>query len=244
MNIVVSQPFFLPWVGLFEQMRLADVFVHYDDVQMPMGKNFCNRVQIKTRNGSQWLTIPIQHQGKVARINEIKISHAEDWKTKHIATIKNHYSDTPFYTELMDVLGAIYASPASLLSDFTIHSLEIIADYLEMNRTWVRSSDMNIPGKSTQRLVDICRRFHASAYITGLGALNYINYELFEENNIALRYMDYQKQPYPQLHGEFTPFVSIIDLIANCGKEGKKYVCSNSVYWKDYIQGGYAYEQN
>jgi len=238
MNIVISQPFFLPWVGLFEQMRLADVFVHYDDVQMPTGKNFCNRVQIKTRNGTQWLSIPIQHQGKIAKINEIKISHAEDWKKKHIATISDHYSNAPFYTELMEVLDAVYAlSPSDLLSDFTIHSLEIVADYLGMNRTWARSSEIDVPGKSTQRLVDICRRFHASTYITGLGALNYIDYDLFEENRVKLRYMDYQKQPYPQLHGEFTPFVSVIDLIANCGKKGIKYVCSDSVYWKDFIHG-------
>ena len=235
MNIVVSQPFFLPWVGLFEQMRLADVFVHYDDVQMPTGKNFCTRVQIKTRNGSQWLSIPVQHQGKITQINEIKISHAEDWKKKHITTIRNHYSDAPFYRELMELLDGVYASPDTLLSEFTIRSLEIIADYLGMNRRWARSSEIDVPGKSTQRLVDICRRFHASAYITGLGALNYIDYDLFEENRIKLHYMDYQKRPYPQLHGEFTPYVSIIDLIANCGKEGVKYICSDSVYWKDFI---------
>ena len=50
-TLVVSQPMFLPWVGLFEQVRLADVFIHYDDVQLPQGGNFMSRVQLKTASG-------------------------------------------------------------------------------------------------------------------------------------------------------------------------------------------------
>ena len=29
--VVISQPMFLPWIGLFEQVKVADHFVHYDD---------------------------------------------------------------------------------------------------------------------------------------------------------------------------------------------------------------------
>ena len=57
-TVVVSQPMLFPWVGLFEQIRLADVFVHYDDVAFSKG-SFFNRVQIKTLEvGSKWFNGP------------------------------------------------------------------------------------------------------------------------------------------------------------------------------------------
>lgn len=71
--------------------------------------------------------------------------------------------------------------------------------------------------------------------IAGLGALNYIDYKLFEDNNIKINYMDYKKTPYTQLHGEFTPYVTILDLIANEGSKGKDIINSNAIYWKDFI---------
>ena len=86
--------------------------------------------------------------------------------------------------------------------------------------------------KSTERLLDICKKLHATNYISGLGAKNYMNYDLFEKENIEIQFMSYNCEQYPQLHGEFTPYVTIFDLIANCGKDGKKYINSKSDYWK------------
>ncbi len=48
--------------------------------------------------------------------------------------------------------------------------------------------------------------------------------------------MDYRKTPYPQLHGEFTPYVSILDLIANTGGESGDYINSGTIYWKEFLQ--------
>ena len=47
--------------------------------------------------------------------------------------------------------------------------------------------------------------------------------------------MNYEKKPYIQLNGEFTPFVSILDAIANLGKDASSLICSNAVYWKDFV---------
>ncbi|MCA9907942.1 MAG: WbqC family protein, partial [Anaerolineae bacterium] len=64
MKLVISQSMYFPWAGLLEQIRLADTFVHYDDVQHTRG--FYNRVQIKTGNGVRWITVPLRdwHQGQ------------------------------------------------------------------------------------------------------------------------------------------------------------------------------------
>ena len=45
--------------------------------------------------------------------------------------------------------------------------------------------------------------------------------------------------PYPQLHGEFTPFVSALDLVANCGRAGRQYIHSKTVNWKEFVHGSW-----
>ena len=56
-TVVVSQSMYFPWCGLLDQIRQADVFVYYDDVQLVRG--FCNRVQVKTLQGYKWITVPL-----------------------------------------------------------------------------------------------------------------------------------------------------------------------------------------
>lgn len=57
---------------------------------------------------------------------------------------------------------------------------------------------------------------------------------LSEKENISLEYMNYSINSYEQMFGEFTPYVTILDLIANEGKDGEKYINSKSIYWKEF----------
>lgn len=241
MNIVISQPMLFPWVGLFEQLRLSDVFVHYDDVQMPGKGNFVNRVQIKTPNGIKWLTVPVRHVSGVSlKIQDVRIREDLSWRKEHQAQLHNCYRTAPCYSELVSLLDDLYGYETDLMCEFCIHGIETIAEYFGLSRQAskqvFRSSNLGIPLQSTERVVAIVKHFSGDNYISGLGAMNYIDYEQFESEQIQLRYMDYKKVPYPQLHGEFTPYVSILDLIANCGRDGVRYICSDAVYWKDFIQ--------
>jgi hypothetical protein len=100
-----------------------------------------------------------------------------------------------------------------------------------------RNSELNIPRdmNASERVVTVCKRLHARDYISGLGAMNYIDYELFENAGILIYYMDYRLQPYPQLHGSFTPYVSIVDLLFNVGiEDARNFLCSEHRYWKEW----------
>jgi hypothetical protein len=234
-NIVISQPMFLPWIGMFEQLNLCDIFVHYDDVQFPQGRSFINRVQIKTKDGIKWLTVPIDKKKSGKSINSTYISYNENWKIKHLNIINQSYTKTKYLNEVMDLVEKIYKENFETISDLNIYAMETILKYFHIKKEIYKSSDIKIDAKSSMKLLEICKYFNADSYITGLGALNYIDYKLFEDNNIKINYMDYKKTPYTQLHGEFTPYVTILDLIANEGSKGKDIINSNAIYWKDFI---------
>ncbi len=234
-TVVISQPMFIPWIGLFEQIRMADVYIHYDDVQFPQGRSFMSRVQIKTTNGTSWLTAPIDRKKSGRLINEVVFSKREDWRTKHLKVIRQAYSKAPHFDAMFDLVETVYSFPSDQLSEFNIHAIEQILDWIGYAPRLLRSSSSGVGGSSTQRLVDLCNLVDADTYVTGLGALNYLEHEKFEENGISVRYMDYKKKSYVQQYGEFTPYVSIIDAIANCGDQVRDLICSQSIYWRDYV---------
>jgi hypothetical protein len=237
MNIVISQPMFFPWIGLFEQIKLADIYVHYDDVQLPLGTSFINRVQIKTKDGILWLTVPLERGNGKILIKDAKIKNDIPWRSKHLKTLQTNYAKAKYCDEMLQIVDEVYKLNVEEISSFNSFAIEIICKYFDIydERKFYSSSQLQTETSSSQKLVDTVLCLKGNVYITGLGALKYIDYDLFENNQIKLEYMDYQKVPYPQLFGDFTPFVSILDLIANCGKEGKSFIISSSKYWKQFI---------
>ncbi len=237
MNVVISQPMFFPWVGMFEQIKQADVYVHYGDVQFSKG-SFTNRVQIKTAQGIKWLTVPLQNVSLGQSIDDVEINTRINWRSQHLDMLKHAYSNAPYYQEMLATVAQVYAQPLDLMGELARLSVESCCDYfgLATKQRFIDVRQLGIGGSSSQRVLDIVKTLGGTKYITGLGARNYLDHTLFERANIRVEYMDYQKSPYPQRNGEFTPYVSILDLIANMGKEGVNLIHSGTVYWKDYLQ--------
>ena len=233
-TLVVSQPMFLPWIGLFEQIRLADVFVHYDDVQLPQGRSFISRVQIKAAKGTLWLTVPIDRARSGKLINEVIIFGEQDWRSNHLKSIRHAYGPAPYFRSMFALAERLYSQASERLAEFNITATEQIAEWLGLAPLFRRSSSLAAAGSSTERLVNLCQATNCDVYVTGHGALHYLDHEQFERKGITVRYIDYQKVAYPQLHGDFTPYVSILDAIANCGDRTRELLRSEAVYWRDF----------
>jgi hypothetical protein len=233
-TIVVSQPMVFPWVGLFEQVRLADTFVHYDDVALPQGRSFTTRVQVKTAQGLGWLTIPIRRRGSQL-IRDVRTDESQPWRSKHVATLAQSYARAPHADDMLALVEAVYALDTDSLCEITIAGVEAIADYFGLAPTFLRSSSLGTTTSSTQKLVDIVRALGGTRYVTGHGALAYLDHSRFEEIGVGVEYMQYERAEYPQLHGPFTASVTALDCIANCGRGGVDYIRSRSVYWKEFV---------
>ncbi len=235
-RVVISQPMFFPWVGMLEQIMLADIYVHYADVQFSKG-SFVNRVQVKTASGIKWLTLPLKGLSLGQHIDEVEVSNSNDWRGNHIQLLAQAYADAPFCEEMLTIVRQTYDVNIKTIDELAIRSLNAVIAYFDLaeNTQFMDSRNMNVDGSSSQRVLDIIRAVGGNIYITGHGAKKYLDHELFEQNRIRVEYMDYQKTSYPQLHGEFTPYVSILDLIANVGKAGKKYIHSGTLYWRNCI---------
>lgn len=223
-----------PWVGLFEQVALADVFVHYDDVQLPQGRSFITRVQIKTGQGVQWLTVPVKRVGGPQLIKDVVLDDGQDWRSRHRKFLQHTFAGCAFQSDVRDLIDDVYAYETTSLAEFNRRGIERVADYFDLRPRFALSSEFGTPESSTEKLVHLVRRLGGSVYVTGHGAWNYLDHEAFEKHGIRVEYMSYRKLEYPQRHGPFTPFVSILDLIANRGRAGREMIASGTVYWKEY----------
>lgn len=235
-NIVISQSMYFPWVGLLEQIRLADIFVHYDDVQFSKG-SFCNRVQIKTVKGRNWLTVPLKNIHLGQKIEDIEIDEKRDWRSQHREILRQAYLKSPFREEMLSLIDRVYTKSISTLADVSRASLIELADYFNLinNKNILSSKSLSIDGTSSQRILDIVLFLKGKTYITGHGARNYLDHQLFERSGISVQYMKYQCIPYPQLHGDFTPYVTALDLVANCGRDGVHVIKSTAIDWREFI---------
>ena len=62
MIITAHQPVYLPWLGLFHKIALADMYLSFNQVQY-QPKNWNNRNRIKTQQGLIWLSVPVLRRG-------------------------------------------------------------------------------------------------------------------------------------------------------------------------------------
>lgn len=235
-TVVISQPMLFPWVGMLEQVALADVYVHYSDVQFSKG-SFTNRVQIKTAQGSRWLTVPLEGLHLGQRIDEVRVQHRNGWRENHRMLLSAAYGQTAYFHEMLALVDSVYAQNHELIAHLSEASLMALCGYFGLadGRRFVQASDLGIQGSSSQRVLDIVRAVGGTRYITGHGARRYLDHGIFDAAGISVEYMDYQCRPYPQAHGSFTPYVSALDLIANTGRDGRQFIGSGTRYWKDFL---------
>ncbi len=237
MKVVISQPMFFPWVGMFEQIRLADVYIHYSDVQFSKG-SMVNRVQIKTAAGVNWLTVPLHGLSLGQKIDEVRIDDRKDWRQRHLAALQHAYAGAPFATEMLALVESVYDERHATIAQLSEASLSAVCRYcgLDAGRRFLHARDLGVGGGASRRVLELVLAVGGDRYVSGLGASRYLDHAIFDEANIDVQYMDYRKIPYPQLHGAFTPYVSVLDLIANLGQNGEACIRSETIYWKDFIK--------
>jgi hypothetical protein len=216
-TVGILQPGYLPWLGFFEQLYRSDIFVIYDDVQFEKG-SWRNRNRIKTPQGAVWLTVPVLSKGRdFPLIKDIEINNAVPWQKKHIRTIAQNYSKASFFNEYIDGLESILARPCRYLIDLNMKLIVWMAEQLEISTPIKMSSELDVPGKSIQRLIAIIQTLDGNHFYEGSAGRNYIDGTDFKKAAIALTFQDYQHPEHPQLHGEFISHLSAIDYLFNCG---------------------------
>lgn len=224
-KIAILQSNYLPWKGVFDMIHRVDLFVFCEDVQYTK-KDWRNRNKIMTSNGPTWLTVPVKSKNRRDQlIYQAEICDQYDWQRIHFKSFQTNYARALFYREYKWIIEDIYISRKwKNLSNLNIYTTKLISNVLEIKTEFINSLDLNSKGKKDDKIIDICKKLNADYYLSGPAAKSYIDPQKFKDEKITLSYIDYEYPEYNQLHKPFNHFVTILDLIFNCGDKSPYYI--------------------
>ena len=226
--VAIHQPEYLPWLGFFKKMMNVELFVFLDDVQFRK-KGWQNRNRIRINDGTTLLSIPV-HTHSYPKINEVTIDNEKNWSIRHKKSILYNYARAPYFDEIKDFIESIFEKKFQYLVDLNTEIIKFIMNELEIKSKIVFSSELEISKKGSDRVLDICKAVDADHYITGtFWAESNLRVEEFKKSNIDIEFQKFQHPIYKQIHGEFIPEMSIIDLLFNEGRKEAKKILQNSI---------------
>jgi hypothetical protein len=217
----IHQPQFMPWLGYFDKIVRSDIFIFIDNVQFKKNE-FQNRNKVKTAQGWMWLTIPVLYQYP-EHINEVRINNRIDWRKKHLRALEINYHKAPYFDDFFPDVEHFYAQDSEFISETNRASVLMLMGMLGIHKeTEVASALGHLPEEPSERLAAICEFVKADTYLSGTGGQDYLDLEPFNKKGITVLFQDFKHPVYMQLYGDFIPYLSLLDLLFNCGPDSLK----------------------
>ncbi len=229
MILTAHQPVYLPWLGLFHKIALADRFVSFNQVQY-QPKEWNNRNRIKTTNGPIWMTVPVLRKGYLEKkICDIAINNDTPWARKHWKSIQVNYTQTPYYRKYADFFEDTYSRQWEKLVALNEYMLGWFLDTLGIATAVDSAGDYDFQGQKEELVIDMCRQIGAEVYIFGTQGKDYADEAAFREAGITPLFQDYRHPVYSQLYGNFQSHLSIVDLLFNYGDDSLDILMSGNL---------------
>ena len=226
MKLLITQPTFLPWIGYFDLISDADVVVFLDDVQFEK-RSWQQRNSIVTKNGLEWISIPIKVKGKRNQlIKDAHINSNEINFEKIKKKIKQNYIKSKYFSIYQEEFFNIFYSGLKngSLASLNLSLIFWILKVLKINKKIYLSSELNSKNKSTQKIIDICKIFKIDNYLSTAGSESYLkkDIDIIKNNKINIFFHNYMHPEYVQCFKPFFEYASIIDLLFNEGSDSYK----------------------
>lgn len=216
MIVAIHQPNFLPWLGYFDKIARADLFVFLDNAQFTKN-SYINRVRIMGPAGPRWLTVPVKvHLGDP--INAVRPAIA-DWAQRHIDSLAQFYRNAAAFKDVWPTIQVLFAElPDTDIAAVNQVLVERCAARLGITSRFRRASDLDT-GKATgdDRLIALVKAAAPGAtYLHGAGGTKYQNPETFAAAGVPLQAADFE---HPVYHKDetFTPGLSVLDAAFHLG---------------------------
>jgi len=214
MVCAIMQPYFLPYLGYFQLINAVDKFVVLDDVNY-IKRGWINRNRILINGKDHLFTVPLKNASQNILIKNLKLAIDVKWINAYLKTIEHAYKKAPFFNESFIIIQTIINARIDTIKNMTLKSLLLINEYLGINTKLVNTSSIynNQELKGQERILDICRKENASVYINPIGGKKLYNKDVFQNNDIELKFLKPLEIKYDQFSHQFIPHLSIIDVL-------------------------------
>lgn len=214
MKLAVMQPYLFPYIGYFQLIYAADLFLVYDDVSF-IKQGYINRNSILSPNGVTRFTVPVPSASSNKLISELAFSPDV---SKVLKTIEQSYSKAPYYKAVFPMVRGILEHEDRSIAAICQKSYQDIFSYIGVERKLKKTSEIVYDRtlNARDRLMDLCHKFNADCYINASGGRALYCKADFLRQGLSLRFIDSLPLRYQQSNQEFVKNLSIIDVLMNC----------------------------
>lgn len=220
MKIGIMQPYFFPYIGYWQLINAVDKYVIYDDVNYIKG-GWINRNRILINDKPSFINLKMNGSSPNKLIKEIHVSNDNRWKNKLLKSIELSYRKAPFFEMSFPIIEEIINHDEVNLSLYLENLIKRIAEYLEMNTEFVLSSNIEKDNslKGQDKVIEICKSLGTKEYYNAIGGVELYSAENFNSYGIELRFLRTEYIEYKQFKNDFSPYLSIIDVMMFNSKE-------------------------
>ena len=225
MIVSISQPTLFPWIGYFDIIKKSDIFVFLDTVKFEKRSwQMRNKLKIATPKEEKeiWVRIPTKMENTNTIIKDVLIDNTQKWKNQHIAAFHSLYGKN---SEEIKFLFELYEKNWEKLSYFNIEFIKHCCEFLEIKTPLCLASELDVTGKKSELLLQICKKLNASEYLSTIGSKDYLekDKEFFSKSKIRINYHEYNHPQYKQKGSKFISHLSILDLLFNEKENSKNF---------------------
>ncbi len=211
--VAIMQPYFLPYIGYFQLIAAAELFVVYDNIQYTK-KGWVNRNRFLRDGEAVTFSIPLKGDSDYldVRDRELASSFSPD---KVLALLTSAYRRAPQFSLTMPLLERILRFDERHLFEFVEHSIVAICAHLAIQTEIRRSSNVAIDHaeRGQDKVLSICQAVGAGTYVNAIGGMELYSRDAFEARGIDLKFIRTAPIRYEQFAADFVPWLSIVDVL-------------------------------
>lgn len=212
-RVAIMQPYFLPYIGYFQLINAADVFIVYDNIKYTK-KGWINRNRLLSDGHDVLFSLPLRKASDTLDVVERHL--AADFKpVKLLGQFHGAYAAAPYYPPTRALLERIVQADAPNLFAFILNSIEAICGHLGVRSRIVTSSALDIDHrqKGQDKVLALCEATGATCYINAIGGTALYDHASFAARGLQLQFLKSRPIEYPQFGAPFVPWLSIIDVL-------------------------------
>lgn len=216
--VVTAQiPEYLPDMAYFDRINKSGLCIFLDSVKLERKDN-CARTRILGQREPELLTISVKRSRKEGQlIHDAVIEDNNTWKKKHLKKLYHVYKNAPYFDESYPALADILQRDWTLISDLNRSLIEVLCKRLQIQCDFKLSSELFGEITNADQLVDLFKIVKGNTFLAEEADRPFLNRSLFEGSNIRLSFHRFYHPEYNQQRDTFTPGLSIIDALFNCG---------------------------
>lgn len=235
MKLAVMQPYFFPYLGYFALIKKVDRFVLFDTPQF-IRHGWIERNMVLKPNGEPlYIKVPLKKHNRETAINEIRIRETEDWRKKIFSQLEPYKKVAPNYDRVIDLLGEIFEIETDSIVELNVYALEKTCKFLGISTPIEIWSSMDVAIDSVHSpdewALNISKALYAKEYYNPEGGVSFFNRDKFKKEGIELFFVKFHPKIYKQFTSDFTPFLSVIDVMMFNSKDKIEDMLENCTFF-------------